>query len=184
MKKNVLFAAAGIAVGTAMNAVQAQEPGYFGGIAGGGDDSQFLNQPFMFAIDKDGDGEISLDEIENSVESLSALDKNRNGDLDYDELSGGIEKGPFVGWLRMLTAIRVIDRSGDSEIWVIDHSTTTEEASSSSGGRRLFEVTPDNEVVMDFVLEHLLPEELGHVGGRIWRAFKLPADYPGLAGRL
>ena len=49
---------------------------------------------------------------------------------------------------------------------------------------RLFEVTPDNEVVMDVVLEHLLPEELGHIGGRIWRTFKLPADYPGLAGRL
>ena len=49
---------------------------------------------------------------------------------------------------------------------------------------RIFEVTPEGEVVMDFVLEHLLAEELGHVGGRIWRTFKLPPEYPGLAGRL
>ena len=102
--------------GAALNAVQAQDEGYFGGIQGGGEDSQFLNQPFMRAIDKDGSGEISAGEIEQSVESLSALDTNGNGDLDYGELSGGIEKGPFVGWLRMLTAIRVIDRSGDSVI--------------------------------------------------------------------
>ena len=54
----------------------------------------------------------------------------------------------------------------------------------NSHNMRIFEVTPDNEVVMDFVLEHLLAEELGHVGGRIWRTFKLPPDYPGLAGRL
>ena len=107
---------AAVMAGMALNSIQAQEQGYFGGVQGGGEDSQFLNQPFMLAIDKDGDEEISFDEIENSVESLSALDKNRNGDLDYDELSGGIGKGPFVGWLRMLTAIRVIDRSGDSVI--------------------------------------------------------------------
>ena len=107
---------AAVMAGMALNSIQAQEQGYFGGVQGGGEDSQFLNQPFMLAIDKDGDEEISFDEIENSVESLSALDKNRNGDLDHDELSGGIGKGPFVGWLRMLTAIRVIDRSGDSVI--------------------------------------------------------------------
>lgn len=35
-----------------------------------------------------------------------------------------------------------------------------------------------------YFLEHLLAEELGHVGGRIWRTFKLPPDHPGLAGRL
>ena len=49
---------------------------------------------------------------------------------------------------------------------------------------RIVEVTSDNEVVMDFGLEHLLAEELGHVGGRIWRTAKLPQGYPGLAGRL
>ncbi len=111
-----LSLAAGVAVGAAMNSVQAQQPGYFGEISGPAEGSQFLNQPFMFAIDTDGDGEISAEEIDNSIESLSTLDRNGNGDLDYHELSGGIEKGPFAGWLRMLTAIRVIDRSGDSVI--------------------------------------------------------------------
>lgn len=111
-----LSVAAGIAVGAAVSSAQAQQPGYFGGISGPAEDSQFLNQPFMIAIDTDGDGEISAEEIDHSIESLSTLDRNGNGDLDYDELSGGIEKGPFAGWLRMLTAIRVIDRSGDSVI--------------------------------------------------------------------
>lgn len=105
-----------IIAGAVVYPAQAQEQGYFGEVLGGGENSQFLNQPFMFAIDTDGNGEVSAEEIEGSVESLSALDKNGNGDLDYDELSGGVDKGPFVGWLRMLTAIRVIDRSGDSTI--------------------------------------------------------------------
>ena len=116
MKARVTSILAAMVTGTVLNSVQAQDEGYFGGIQGGGEDSQFLNQPFMLAIDTDGNGEISAEEIEQSVESLSALDTNGNGDLDYGELSGGIEKGPFVGWLRMLTAIRVIDRSGDSVI--------------------------------------------------------------------
>ena len=110
---SVLLAAV---AGTAPTIVQAQGEGYFAGFQGTGEDSRFLEQPFMFAIDTDGNGEISADEIERSVETLSALDRNGNGDLDYDELSGGVGKGPFVGWLRMLTAIRVIDRSGDSVI--------------------------------------------------------------------
>ena len=54
----------------------------------------------------------------------------------------------------------------------------------NSHNMRIFEITPDGEVVMDFVLEHLLPEELGQSGGRIWRTFKLPPDHAGLAGRL
>ena len=68
------FAFIAIVAGTAPNpaGAQAQAQGYFGEVLGGGEDSQFLNQPFMFAIDTDGNGEISADEIERSVQSLSA----------------------------------------------------------------------------------------------------------------
>lgn len=116
MRTKIFAVLTAFVAGAVLNSAQAQEEGYFGGVQGGGADGQFLRQPFMLAIDTDGNGAISAEEIEGAIESLSVLDKNGNGDLDYLELSGGIENGPFVGWLRMLTAIRVIDRSGDSVI--------------------------------------------------------------------
>lgn len=91
---------------------------YFSGGGGPGESSEFLrNQPVMQALDVDGDSEISAAEIETAVESLLGLDSNGNGALEYGEISGrGNAPGPFTGWLRMLTATRIIDRSGDSEI--------------------------------------------------------------------
>ena len=86
MKKILSFFAAAITAGLALNSIQAQDLPFFGG-TGGGDPEFLRNQPFMSAIDTDGNLEISFDEVENSVESLSALDANGNGDLDYGVLS-------------------------------------------------------------------------------------------------
>ena len=42
--------------------------------------------PIVSALDENGDGEISAEEIENSVAALKALDKNGDGVLKSDEL--------------------------------------------------------------------------------------------------
>ena len=42
--------------------------------------------PVMAALDADGDGEISADEIKNSVAALKKLDKNKDGKLTSEEL--------------------------------------------------------------------------------------------------
>ncbi len=63
-------------------------PGGFGGQGGpggpGGDMMRML--PIMAALDADGDGEISGDEIAKSVVALNGLDKNKDGKLTTDEL--------------------------------------------------------------------------------------------------
>lgn len=61
--------------------------------------------PVMMALDADGNGEISADEINNATAALKKLDRNRNGKLDADELRpqggfggpGGREGGPGGG---------------------------------------------------------------------------------------
>jgi Ca2+-binding EF-hand superfamily protein len=56
--------------------------------------------PVMMALDADGNGEISADEINNATAALKKLDRNRNGKLDADELRpsfGGGREGGFGG---------------------------------------------------------------------------------------
>lgn len=56
--------------------------------------------PLMMALDADGNGEISADEINNATAALKKLDRNRNGKLDADELRpsfGGGREGGFFG---------------------------------------------------------------------------------------
>ena len=65
----------------------------FGGRGGQGGPGGFLRMfPVMTALDSDGNGEISSEEIKGAVAALKKLDKNKDGKLTEDELrpnSGG-----------------------------------------------------------------------------------------------
>lgn len=97
-------------VGCTIFFAQAQQPGNKGT---GNTEDYWRSQPVYKALDTDRNGEISSDEIHNSINMLMTLDKDKNGNLNHAELGG---EGPFVGWLRLQTSIRVIDRDGDSQI--------------------------------------------------------------------
>ena len=45
--------------------------------------------PALVALDRDGDGELSADELQTAVEALKQLDKNSDGRLTPDELGVG-----------------------------------------------------------------------------------------------
>ena len=53
--------------------------------------------PVMQALDEDGDGEISADELANAAVALAALDKDGNGKLTLDELRPAFRGFPGAG---------------------------------------------------------------------------------------
>ena len=53
--------------------------------------------PVMMALDADGNGEISADEINNATAALKKLDRNKNGKLDAEELRPEFGGGPPGG---------------------------------------------------------------------------------------
>ena len=59
----------------------------FGGRGGQGGPGGFMRMfPVMVALDGDGNGEISSEEIKGAVAALKKLDKNKDGKLSEDEL--------------------------------------------------------------------------------------------------
>ena len=54
------------------------------------DRSRFSRSPLMQALDADKDGNLSKAELENATVSLSALDQNGDGDLTHEEISPSI----------------------------------------------------------------------------------------------
>ena len=77
--------------------------------------------PVMMALDADGNGEISADEINNATAALKKLDRNRNGKLDADELRpsfGGGREGGFGGGPQVVAAAVSADRALWRECWV------------------------------------------------------------------
>ena len=59
----------------------------FGGRGGQGGPGGFMRMfPVMVALDSDGNGEISSEEIKGAVAALKKLDKNKDGKLTEDEL--------------------------------------------------------------------------------------------------
>ena len=64
----------------------------FGGRGGQGGPGGFLRMfPVMAALDGDGNGEISSEEIKGAVAALKKLDKNKDGKLTEDELRPNFE---------------------------------------------------------------------------------------------
>jgi len=74
-------------------------PGQFGGPGGGGPQDgrgfrgMFPN-PLVAAIDKNGDGELSEEEIDGAIIALKTLDRNRDRRLDASELRPNMEGMP------------------------------------------------------------------------------------------
>jgi Ca2+-binding EF-hand superfamily protein len=72
-------------------------PGSRDGDPGGAHDDPHRNPLFhvlLHALDTDGDGFISMTEMNHAAESLLALDKNKDGRLSHDELRPGGAAGP------------------------------------------------------------------------------------------
>ncbi|MEM6469370.1 MAG: aryl-sulfate sulfotransferase [Planctomycetota bacterium] len=78
------------------------------------------------ALDADGSGRISKSEIEKAELLLANVDQNDDGILNQSELGG---PGPFFGYLRLQTTIRVIDRDGDCEISVRERKRAADQLS-------------------------------------------------------
>lgn len=70
----------------------------FGGPEGGGGPGRMMAMfPIMQALDKDEDGTLSSEEIDNAVAALKALDKNEDGKLTMEELMPMRGEGGFGG---------------------------------------------------------------------------------------
>lgn len=69
--------------------------------------------PAFQALDLNQDETLSGGEFDKAGASLRTLDTDENGTLSPEELGG---PGPFSGWLRMQTTLRVMDRNGDNAL--------------------------------------------------------------------
>jgi Ca2+-binding EF-hand superfamily protein len=69
-----------------------------GGPPGGGFGGRVLGipppHPLEEALDKDGNGELSADELNNAPEAIAALDQNKDGQIDPEELRPRFDPGP------------------------------------------------------------------------------------------
>lgn len=103
-------------------------PGGFGGPGGpGGPGGMMRMMPVMAALDADGSGDISAEEINNATASLKTLDKNKDGKLTEDELRpnfGGRGEGPGGGGPggggqgpeAMMAEMMALDKNGDGKL--------------------------------------------------------------------
>ena len=78
MKRSIQLCA--VVVAWSATSLFAQPPGGGGGPPRGG-----VRPPLIQALDADGDGVISAEEIKNAPAALAALDKNKDGKLTEDE---------------------------------------------------------------------------------------------------
>ena len=82
-----------LTVSAGVSLTLAQQPGPGPGGPGG----MMRRLPVMQALDEDGDGEISADELANASAALAALDKDGNGKLTLDELRPAFRGFPGPG---------------------------------------------------------------------------------------
>lgn len=128
-----VFSTGLLAIATLAVAVQtagAQQPPRQGGDRPGG--GQRPVNPVVAALDLDGDGTISKEELAKAVESLTKLDKNKDGVLSGDEIrpafggpGGGFGGGGFGGAGgpgggfnadQYVTRILESDKNGDGKV--------------------------------------------------------------------
>ncbi len=69
-------------------------PGQFGGQGEGRGFRGMFPNPLLAALDKNGDGELSEEEIDGAVSALKSLDRNRDRRLDASELRPNMEGMP------------------------------------------------------------------------------------------
>ncbi|MCA9128538.1 MAG: hypothetical protein KDB22_15730 [Planctomycetales bacterium] len=112
------------AICCSFNSAMAQRGGFGGrGGPGGGPEGMFRMLPVMAALDADGNGEISAEEISGSVAALKKLDKNMDGKLASDELRPDFDRfGPAAGGREEqrgpLTRIFEFDKNGDGQLTI------------------------------------------------------------------
>lgn len=114
-----LIAAFGLILmlGAALLAQQASRPER-GGPGGMG---RFGAPPVLAALDANGDGEVSAQEIDNAAVALRTLDKNKDGKLTREELFGmprGFGPGGMGGPdpAEIVNRMMAFDRNGDGKL--------------------------------------------------------------------
>ncbi len=115
MKRTIALVSLTIGAAILAGTVRAQRPGGPGGMPGRG----FPPPPVMAALDTNGDGEISANEIDNAVRALRTLDRNKDGKLSREEMLGaprgfGRPGGPDPG--ELVTRMMTFDKNGDSKL--------------------------------------------------------------------
>jgi hypothetical protein len=112
--------AAACLIGLAAGGAAAQAPGAPGPGRGGRPGFR-MPMPLMQALDADGDGELSAQEIENATAALKTLDKDRNGKVSSDELrpaaaGRGAAALPTPSPQEVVSQLMALDKNGDGKL--------------------------------------------------------------------
>ena len=94
MKTRYIFCILAVLIGGGIGVMHAQDGGPGGRRGGPGRPDMMRRFPLMLALDANGDGVISTEEINNASVALRKLDKNSDGKLTEDELRPEFPEGP------------------------------------------------------------------------------------------
>ncbi len=91
--------------------------------------------PVMSALDKDGDGEISAEELAGAPAALKSLDKNKDGVLKDDEIIPPMMFGPGGPGGANRELVKKFDKDGDGRLNDAERAEARKEAAAGGGGR-------------------------------------------------